>query len=198
MPHRPRVFVPDTSVHVIHRGTNHEQIFVQPADYETFLTILVGAAEHHGVSVHAYALMSTHFHLMVTPRDRVALPQAMKVVGVRYVRYFNRKYDRFGTLWASRYRGILVADDGYGLTCLRYIEQNPVRAGLVSKPDEYRWSSYRAHAGSRRCAWLVPHPVYLGLGPTVESRRAGYRALCAVALAEHELAGQRVSVSVAR
>jgi len=189
--------VPNASVHVIHRGNNHAQIFSEPCDYETFLIMLVAATERHGVAVHAYALMNTHFHLMVTPRDDTALPRAMKSLGARYVRYFNQKYDRFGTLWASRYRGIAIADDSYGLTCLRYIEQNPVRAGLVSKPEEYRWSSYGAHIGTRRCGWLVPHPVYLALGPTPEFRHAAYCALCATSLVDAELAGQRFAALAA-
>jgi REP-associated tyrosine transposase len=192
MPRRLRVFIPNVSVHVIHRGADRARIFGDDQDRMTFLEIVAAAAPQNGVAVHAYALMTTHYHLLVTPADDTALPRAMKAIDVRYVHYFNGKYDRFGTLWASRYRGILVADDTYALTCLRYIDQNPVRAGIVATPDAYRWSSYGTLTGQCVSDWLIPHPVYIALGRTTESRQAAYRVLCATALADSDLVLHRL------
>jgi putative transposase len=123
-----RFFVPGGSVHVIRRGNNRGAIYRDDIDRLVFLKILREAAEEHGTAVHGFVLMTTHYHALATPDDAKALPRTMKAIGDRYVRYFNRKYDRIGSLWAGRYRAIPVDTELYWLTCLRYIEQNPVRA----------------------------------------------------------------------
>jgi len=165
--------------------------FSEDADYERFLTMFKWAMRRYAVSVHNYVVMNNHYHAMVTPGDALALPRAMKELGVRYVQYFNKKYERIGTLWTGRYRGICIEDERYWLTCLRYIEQNPVRAGIVEAAEEYRWSSYRVHAFGERQDWLTPHPVYLALGRTPQERQTAYRALCDAQLPGDELALQR-------
>ena len=165
--------------------------FCEDADYEWFLTVFKWAMRRYAVSVHNYVVMNNHYHATVTPGDALTLPRAMKELGVRYVQYFNKKYDRVGTLWTGRYRGICIEDERYWLTCLRYIEQNPVRAGIVEAAEEYRWSSYRVHAFGERQDWLTPHPVYLALGRTPQERQLAYRALCDAHLADDELALQR-------
>jgi len=104
----------------------------------------------------------------------------MKALDGTYVVYYNRRHQRIGTLWNGRYRGILIEDARYWLTCLRYIEQNPVRAGIVVLPEQYRWSSYRAHAFGDGPDWLASHPVFERLGANDEERRTAYRALCAI------------------
>lgn len=194
MPRRPRVFIAGLSVHIINRGVDHLDVFRDDADRETFVTILRRAAQRHGVAVHGYVLMTTHYHGLVTPIDARALPGAMKELGVRYARYFNRKYERIGTLWSSRYRGILVPDDRYWLTCLRYIEQNPVRAGIVERPDDYAWSSFLAHTATDS-DWLASHCVYDELGHTARDRRLKYREFCTTPLTETDLAAQRLDSS---
>jgi REP-associated tyrosine transposase len=191
MARRGRVFVPDISVHVIGRGNDRTNVFRDDVDRLCFLRHLRWAAQSHGTAVHGFVLMSTHHHLLVTPGDAEALPGTMKELGERYVRYFNRKYDRIGTLWSGRYKPKPVMDERYWLTCLRYIEQNPVRAGMVDAPELYRWSSYRAHALGETIPWLVEHPVYLALGQDPTHRQAAYRQICGVMLDDHELARQR-------
>src|SRR5262249_53323900 len=131
MPRQPRLFFPGLSAHVIHRGVNRLAIFDDEQDHRVFLRHLRDATAAHDVAVHAFALMKTHYHLLVTPGKAVSLPRAMKQLGLRYVRYFNSKYERIGTLWTGRYRGLPIGDDTYWLTCLRYIELNPVHAGVV-------------------------------------------------------------------
>ena len=186
-----RIYMPNMSVHVIHRGNNCCAIFRDDPDRRFFLSLLQTATRRYDVSVHAFVLMTTHMHLIITPGDKRALPRTMQLVGQRYVRYFNRKYERVGTLWCGRYRGLLITDACYALTYLRYVEQNPVRAGIVTTPESYRWSSHGVHAFGEPTSWLVPHPVYLALGKTQDERQAAYRAICSESLSDTQLALQR-------
>ena len=191
MARRPRVFLPGLSVHIIQRGINRLSIFGDRADYEVFLTILRVASKRYGVAIHGYALMTNHTHLIVTPADAAALPRTMKELGGRYVEHYNRKHQRIGTLWTGRYRGLLIDDERYWLTCLRYIEQNPVRANMVDAPDAYPWSSYRVHALGEESDWLELHDLYLALGHDSQERQAAYRALFQKPMSEAETLQQR-------
>jgi len=187
MARRPRIFISGVSVHAIHRGNNRMAIFCEPADYASFLGLLVESIGNRHVSVHAYSLMTTHVHLIMTPDTHWGVPRAMQEASGRYARYFNDKYGRIGTMWNGRYRALPIGDERYWLTCLRYVEQNPVRAGIAARPDDFRWSSYHAHAFGKWPDWLIPHPVYLALGKTPEERQRAYRALCAVQLLPDEV-----------
>jgi putative transposase len=129
------------------------------------------------VAIHAYVLMTNHLHLLATPTTADALPKTLQRVGTRYAMYLNGARDRSGSLWEGRYRACPVESERYLLACSRYIEQNPVRAGLAQHPREFRWSSYRGNAGERADALLTPHPVYRALGATDTERARAYRAL---------------------
>jgi REP-associated tyrosine transposase len=177
MARRRRVFIPGTCVHVTQRGNNRQAIFGDDDDRAIFLALTADAASLCGVDVHAFVLMPNHYHLLVTPTSATALPRMVQRFGGCYVQYFNRRYRRTGTLWDGRYGGANICDARYFYSCLRYLEQNPVRAGLVMAPEAYRWSSYRVHAFGEPSAWLVLHPLYLALGPTPATRQAVYRAL---------------------
>lgn len=135
--------------------------------------------------MHAYVLMTNHVHLLMTSADADGIPQLMKLLGQRYVRHVNRAQQRTGTLWEGRYRSCLVDTEGYLLACHRYIELNPVRAGLVGHPAEYPWSSYRANALGEGDPVLSPHPVMGSLGRDPAERQAAYRELF-----QHDLAPQ--------
>src|SRR5437867_2102148 len=124
MARRGRLYFPGLSVHVMHRGNNRMAIFGDDTDREMFLLWLQGAMAGQDVAVHVITLMTNHFHALVTPPSKDALPNAMRQLGTCYVRHYNRKYDRIGTLWTGRYRGIPIADENYCLTCFRYIELN--------------------------------------------------------------------------
>ena len=191
MARQRRIFVPGLSLHVIQRGVNRTAVFHHEIDYASFLAFLAEAAGRHGVAVHAYVLMTNHFHLIATPSDALALPRAMKELGARYVPYYNRQHNRIGTLWNGRYRGLTIDSRTYWLTCLRYIEQNPVRAGMTLTPGEYRWSSYAAHAHGEWPEWLSPHAVYVSLGSTSAERQAAYREICGPMLTADQLVGVR-------
>ncbi len=121
--------------------------------------------------------MTNHVHLLLTPNHESAISQLMQSLGRYYVRYINSTYKRTGTLWEGRYKDSLVDSESYLLVVSRYIELNPVRAGMVSHSAEYPWSSYRTNALGRYSRMLSPHPVYLALGSDENSRQKSYRAL---------------------
>jgi putative transposase len=178
MPRCPRVFVPGLSHHVIQRGNNRGAMFRAPLDYRFYLELLGSASRRCGVDLHGYVLMTNHVHLSVTASTATALPEMMKSIGEVYVRSFNKQYDRTGTLCEGRYRASLIEDENYWLTCLRYIELNPVRAGLASSPERYPWSSYQAHAFGRHDAVLTPHALFLALGQTATDRHTAWQVTC--------------------
>jgi putative transposase len=165
------------TVHVIQRGNNKGRIFETAKDSSLFLAWLTEAAATFGLSVHAYVLMTNHFHLLATLEAKDSLARAMQSLGIRYTRYFNAANERSGTLYEGRYRACVIDRDDYFLGCSRYIEMNPVRAGMAASPDVYRWSSYKANAAGRADALVTPHETYMRLGADDETRRAGYRAL---------------------
>jgi putative transposase len=180
MPRPPRIYVPRLSVHVFQRGHNRSPIFHERDDYERFLTLVSSAAIHNGLDVHVFSLMTNHYHLVATPTSASALPRAMKQIDGDYVRYYNRKHRRSGTLWGGRYQAKIIHDERYWWTCLRYVERNPVEAGIVAVPEEYEWSSYRVYAMGAEIDWLVPHPLYEHLGSTPGERQTAYRNICKV------------------
>ena len=164
MPRLGRYFLADRPLHVIQRGNNRTPIFFGDEDYERYGDWLGEAAAEHGCAIHAYVLMTNHVHLLVTPARALSLPRAMQSLGRRYVRYVNAAHGRTGTLWEGRYRAAPIDSDAYFLACCRYIELNPVRAGLTAHPREYPWSSWRAHAQGIADPLAADHPLYSGLG----------------------------------
>ncbi|MDH5587161.1 MAG: transposase [Nitrospirota bacterium] len=173
----PRFFVPGVPLHVIQRGNNRGKLFDQITDYQNYLEWLKEATQSHRCAIHAYVLMTNHVHLLVTPTHEDSLPKAFQSLGRRYVQYFNRTYERTGTLWEGRYRATLIESETYLLTCCRYIELNPVRAEMVRHPRDYRWSSYHFHADGKADPLLAPHSLYQHLGETAEARQQAYRSL---------------------
>jgi putative transposase len=122
--------------------------------------------------------MSNHVHLLVTPLERGATSAMLQDLGRKYVRIINTVHGRTGTLWEGRYKASLVADDRYLLACHRYIELNPVRAGMVVAPGEHPWSSYRHYACGRPDSLITPHRAYMALGESNGTRQNAFRALC--------------------
>ena len=177
MPRRPRITLPGVPLHVIQRGNNRQACFYRDADRLVYLDWLHEYALSSGCAVHAYVLMTNHVHLLLTPADSDGAGRLMKRLGQRYVQYVNRTYRRSGTLWEGRFRSCLTREAGYVLACHRYIELNPVRAGLTAHPADYRWSSYRSHAQGEDTALLTAHPHYLALGRDEAERRSAYREL---------------------
>lgn len=177
MPRLPRLKLPNTPLHIIQRGNNRGVCFGSDEDRRFYLDHLAEISAKVGVAIHAYVLMTNHVHLLATPQDAEGVSQLMKRLGQRYVQYFNRAYQRTGTLWEGRFRSCVVGEEGYFLGCHRYIEMNPVRAGMLAHPGEYQWSSYGTNAQGGASPLIRPHPVYMGLGLTDEERQAAYREL---------------------
>jgi putative transposase len=121
--------------------------------------------------------MTNHVHLLLTPSCCAGAGLLMKGLGQRYVQYVNRTYQRTGTLWEGRFRSCLVQQDNYVLACYRYIEMNPVRAGMVAHPGDYRWTSYRANAQGELSGFISPHAVYNELGSGTAQRAEAYRSI---------------------
>jgi putative transposase len=183
----PRYFVKDQPQHIIQRGNNRVPIFDANADYTFYLECLQVAAEYQGLAIHSYVLMTNHVHLLVTPETEHGIGKTLQSLGRRYVQYFNYTYDRTGTLWEGRYKATLIDSERYLLTCMRYIELNPVRAGMVKHPADYEWSSYAANARGVDNALITPHPIYRQLGHSHVARQDAYRQLFHAAIGGNEL-----------
>ena len=173
----PRLTLPDYPHHVILRGNNRQAIFATPADYQKLLELLDECAKKFEVAIHAYVLMSNHFHLLATPATADGLPRLMQALGRSYVRYFNRQQQRTGTLWEGRYKSTLIQTDRYLLACMAYIDLNPVRAGLTRDAADYPWSSHGHYVGQRSDKLIVPHALVWELGNTPFAREAAYAEL---------------------
>ena len=188
---RPRLELPGIPLHITHRGVNRAGTFLDDDDHASYLQALQVAAQAQAVAVHGYVLMTNHVHLLVSAEFPGAVSRMMQAVGRRYVRAFNAKYGRTGTLWEGRYKSCLIDSDRYLLTCLRYIELNPVRAVMVERPWQHRWSSVHVHLGLRSNSRITPHAGYLALGGDPESRAANYRALLLEPLTDDVLGAVR-------
>lgn len=173
----PRLDLLGQPQHVIQRGNNREPVFCRDEDYSFYLEKLKDAAVRHECRIHAYVLMTNHVHLLITPLATGSTGRMMQSLGRYYVQYFNFSYQRTGTLWEGRYKATLIDSEAYLLTCMRYIELNPVRAGMVNHPVDYPWSSYGGNASGQADALLTAHREYQRLGKTVEERQAAYRQL---------------------
>ena len=177
MARQPRIDLAGIPQHIIQRGNNRQDCFFTDHDRRKYLEWLHQAAAKYGGSVHAYVLMTNHVHLLATGAEVGALGHMMQSLGRRYVRYINSSYRRTGTLWEGRHKSCLIDSDRYLLTCYRYVELNPVRARIVTRPGDYRWSSFNCNAAGRKDELITPHRTYLSLGKTDAARLLTYRRL---------------------
>src|SRR5687767_2293349 len=170
MARHPRLILPGVALHVIQRGNNRNACFAHDSDYLTYLAHLRHLSRQYQCDLHAYCLMTNHVHLLLTPQESEACSFMMRDLGRSYVRYFNRRHDRTGTLWEGRFRSCIVESAEYVLACYRYIELNPVRAGIVGQAVAYLWSSHAANSGARHDPSLSPHAELEALSPNPDSR----------------------------
>lgn len=173
----PRILVPNLPVHVIQRGNNRQACFYHTKDYAVYLKKLKECAQKFTVKVHCFVLMTNHVHLLLTANDYTGISNVMQSLGRYYVRYINTTYERTGTLWEGRFKSSLVNSDEYLLNLYRYIEMNPVRAGMVDHPSKYAWSSYHDNGGNKQMSLITPHPLFLSLGEGKEQRKNCYNEL---------------------
>lgn len=183
----PRLILPGQPHHVVLRGNNRQAIFFSDLDRQHLLTIIGDVATLYGVSIHAYVLMDNHFHLLATPPSADALSRMMQALGRRYVGWFNARHQRTGTLWEGRFRAGLIEGERHLLACMRYIELNPVRAGLCQRPEDWTWSSAAHHLGLGRQPIVTEHPLYWLMGNTPFEREHAYREFMDQGVAPQEL-----------
>ncbi len=175
MPRKPRMFIPGLPAHVVQRGNNRQAIFFEQDDYLVYLSFIAEAIDRYGCNLHAYVLMTNHVHLLMTPLNDGAISRSLQSTGRHYVPYINNKLGRTGTLWEGRFKASIIDSDNYLLACYRYIEMNPVRAGMVTQPGSYRWSSHACNAFAREDCLVTPHAKYSSLGTTATERAQKYR-----------------------
>lgn len=177
MARHARLRLPGFPFHVVHRGVDRNVCFRSPEDFRLYVALLQEFAPQLACALHAYVLMPNHIHLLITPATADGLSQCMKDVAQRYSQYVNRHWRRTGPLWEGRFKSCLVDSGRYALNCYRYIERNPVRAGMVRHPAEYPWSSFRANAYGLPSPVIAEHEAYRSLGDDESSRRLAYREL---------------------
>ena len=188
MPRHPRLFVAGVPVHIVQRGHDRQPVFVENEDFCFYLTNLVEAKMELSIRLLAYCLMTNHVHLLVVPGERARdVSNLMRIVAARQTRRVNKLENRSGTLWEGRYKASLIDTERYLLACYRYVDLNPVRAGMVTAPGDYPWSSYRAHAALEPDAAVDAHTVYLALGQSEAERGCAYRRFVAQAVDDAEL-----------
>jgi len=177
---RSRHVIPGMPLHITQRGVNRCATFLAEDDFAFYLWVLGGASDTTHCAVHAYVLMTNHVHLLISAKDPGGPARLMRAIGTRYVRYFNDRYRRTGTLWEGRFRSTLIDTQAYFFACSRYIERNPERAGLTDDPGSYLWSSFRCNARGQPDRIVTAHPLYTALGPDADARCRTYRRLFAL------------------
>jgi len=179
-----RIEYPGAHYHVMSRGNERRRIVRDDADREKRLDWLRRTVETYGWRLHAFVLMNNHDHLFVeTPQAN--LSGGMQFFNGSYTSYFNRRHRRSGHLFQGRYKAQLVEEEGYYLEVSRYIHLNPVRAGCVERPEQYRWSSYGGYHNPRRTfAWTTYEKVLGEFGPDPKKSRAAYRKFVSAAVGQ--------------
>jgi putative transposase len=189
-----RLLLPGYPLHVLQRGHNKDRVFISDADHGLYLGLLQEYSQRHSCAVHAYVLMSNHIHLLVSPAEVPCISRMMRDVNQIFGQHLNRRLNKCGCVWQGRFKAILVHTGEYFLACQRYIELNPVRAGMVEKPHLYPWSSYGANAEGKPSLLIAPHRRYLELGAAPASRQAAYRGLFEQPLSAEVLSRIRTAI----
>jgi len=174
MARAPRVVVAGELHYVLQRGHNQQAVFVDDVDREAYRGMLRDAARHHGVAIHAYALLDAEVQFLATPRSSEALSRSMQSLGRRYVAAFNRRHGRSGSLWEGRFRACVVDGASLGVQALVHVETLAARTGLVTAASEWPWSSAEHHLGHRRDPMVNEHSAYWSLGNTPFERELAH------------------------
>ena len=187
MPRTARIIIPNYPHHIIQRGHNRQTVFASDEDYLYYLTNLAEWKQAYGCKIYAFCLMTNHIHLIVDPGDRPEhIGKLMKRVAGRQTRYVNRLEGRTGTLWEGRFKSSPIDNNHYLLACCRYVEMNPVFAGVCTDPAEYRWSSCAGKVEKQIIDWLDFDPLYLGLGTSAEERAFRYSVFLSESISDEE------------
>jgi putative transposase len=195
MPRPRRVDLAGISQHVVQRGVDRRPCFVHQVHYLTYLRYLLEESQRFACAIHAYVLMCNHVHLLLPPAEARGVGRLMQGLGRRYVTFFNKNMDRSGTLWDGRYKSCLVDSTTYLLRCYRYIELNPVRAGICSQAEGHRWSSYHSNGLGKSDPLVAPHPEFLALAAYEDERTRSYRSLVATGCPTSDIEAIRAMTS---
>lgn len=187
MTRRRRMYLPGYTYHIVQRGNNRSACFIEDMDYRIYLKYLGEALTRHSNRLHAYCLMSNHVHLLITPERQSGISDQFQVVCSRYGQYMNKKYQRTGTLWEGRHKASAIDSNNYLFNCYRYIEFNPVAAGMAKHPKDYRWSSYLRNAYGCEDALISEHTNYRQFGSSNKQRQQCYRHIADEKLNELEI-----------
>lgn len=177
MPRKPRFFLPHVPNHVVQRGKNRSPVFFESTDYYFYLDKLREALLKYNVALHSYVLMTNHIHLLMTAKDKTSISLLMQYIGRFYVPYINHKYQFSGSIWEGRFKSNLIESERYLLACMRYIEENPVRANMVSHPKEYLFSSFHSNAQGQKNVLIREHEVFMRLSDDKDKRHLFYSQL---------------------
>ena len=175
MPRMARLLIDGGTYHVLSRGNNGQAVFHEEADHQRYLRLLLGYAQTHGLTIYHFALMPNHVHLVLQVSRAPELSKAMSGLNLAYALFYRRRYQYRGHLWQDRFKSLLIDRDSYLLECGRYVELNPVRAGLARDPREYSWTSYRVYAEGADNPLIAANPLYLAMGGTAKERQAQYQ-----------------------
>lgn len=175
MPRVARIALPSMLYHIISRGNNRQHVFDEKEDYEKYLAICGRYKERYGFRLYHWVLMSNHIHLLMEAKEQSGLSKIMQGINLAYTLWFNRKNKKVGHLWQDRFKSAVIEKDNYLLGCGRYIERNPLRAGLVKDLKGYPWSSYRVYAYGRQDGITDRHEIYEALGKEPIRRQRAYR-----------------------
>ncbi len=196
MPRPIRIYYPGLIYHILNRGNNRQVIFVEEEDYRHYLDILQRYKEKFEFRVFAYCLMTNHIHLLLQVSEKASISKIMQAITIAHTRYYHFKYQCSGHIWQGRFKSPLISDDEYLLTTMRYIEQNPIRAGMVKHLKGYPWSSFQLNIQSRTDNLVdrEENPVYNSLGNSLEERRATYKEFALALLEDEKVQGIRYSL----
>jgi len=172
-----RIVIPNQPLHIMQRGNNRQDIFESEDDMFRIKEDIEYSLSKSNCHLHAYVIMSNHLHLLITPDDKVQLSRFMQSMANRYVRYYNAKHQRTGTIWEGRFKSCLVDSDNYLFSLYKYIEMNPVKANMVEYAADYLWSSYHCNALGESDKLITEHKLYTCLGSNSEERYTRYKEL---------------------
>ncbi len=189
-----RINLPGCIYHVINRGNNKQSLFKEEKDYTRYTELLDSYKERYGFKLYCYVLMNNHVHLLMEVGEKGSISKIMQGITLAHTRYFNFQYGASGHVWQGRFKSPLVGEDSYLLEISRYIELNPVRAGMVKNPADYPWSSYTFHAYGARNHLLDTHPFYDLFGKTLQEKQQRYRQFVLEGIPDAKLKEIRESI----
>lgn len=174
MPRSKRIIPCNAALHVICRGNNRQFVFHNDSDKLKYYTLLRELKEENRIDIFHYCLMDNHVHIILFLKPENTVSRFMKQVNLSYFHYYRKLYSYFGHFWQDRFKSNIIEIDSYLLQCGKYIELNPVKAGMVSDPGQYRFSSYSFYAKGKQDSLITPSPAYLALADSVQLRQKQY------------------------